>query len=314
MTRYNRVEGFSTGLLVEQQFGGGFFATTSARFGFADHEPNAELSFARTNLSKTIRFNGYNRLASANDWGDPLTFRSSLSAFLFGRDEGFYYRASGAELLWTSERGVRLDWRAFAEQQRAATQNTNFSLGANFGPNIVASTGLSTGASVRLLHTYGNDPRGFRTFTDLRLEGAGGDSTYGRGALDLTLSQGLFGNVEGALTLAGGTTVGHVPSQRRWFLGGTQTVRGQSADTAQSGTAFWLGRAELARAATGIRTSVFGDFGWTGDRTKVGDIVRPLSGVGIGLSGLDGLIRFDIARGLHPKKQTRLNFYLEARF
>jgi hypothetical protein len=29
-------------------------------------------------------------------------------------------------------------------------------------------------------------------------------------------------------------------------LGGTQTIRGQSADTAQSGNAFWMTRAELA--------------------------------------------------------------------
>jgi hypothetical protein len=116
MSRYNRVEGFSTGLLVDQQLGAGYSATAIGRFGFSDHVPNVELSLARTNLSKTIRINGYNRLVSVNDWGNPLTFSSSVSTFLFGRDEGFYYRASGAELLWTTERGVRLDWRAFAER------------------------------------------------------------------------------------------------------------------------------------------------------------------------------------------------------
>jgi hypothetical protein len=39
-----------------------------------------------------------------------------------------------------------------------------------------------------------------------------------------------------------------------------------------------------------------------------------MSGVGIGLSALDGLIRFDVARGLYPRKQTRLSLYLDARF
>jgi hypothetical protein len=314
MTRYNRVEGWSTGLGVDQQLGAGYSAAALGRFGFADRVPNYELSFARTNLSKTIRLSGYRRLSSASDWGDPLTFRSSLAAFLFGQDEGFYYRTTGAELLWTSERGARLHWRAFTERQHAARQRTTYSVGGSFGPNIAADAGLSAGAAVRFLGTYGLDPRGVRLFSDLRLEGASGDSTYGRGALDLTLSRDLVGKIAGALTVAGGSTVGQVPMQRRWFLGGTYTVRGQSPDTAQSGTAFWLGRLELARTQVGFRTALFGDLGWTGDRAAIGDVKRPMSGVGIGISGFDGLIRLDVARGLYPRKQTRLGFYLDARF
>ena len=314
MSRYNRVEGFSTGVLIDQQFGGGYSAMAIGRFGFSDQVPNVELSLARSNLSKTIRLNGYNRLVSASDWGNPLTFRSSLSTFLFGRDEGFYSRATGAELLWTSERGVRLDWRAFAERNRSAIQRATFSLGANFVPNIEATSGSYAGGAVRLLQNYGLDPRGFRAFTDLRLEGAGGDSSYGRAALDLTLSRALFRNVEAALTIAGGTSVGAVPTQRRWFLGGTQTIRGQSPDTAQSGNAFWMGRFELARGVTGFRTSLFGDLGWTGDRDRWRDVGRPLSGVGVGFSALDGLIRLDVARGVYPRKQTRISFYLGAPF
>jgi len=314
MSRYNRVEGFSTGVLLDQQLGGGYSATGIGRFGFSDHVPNVELSLARTNLSKTIRLNGYNRLVSASDWGNPLTFSSSVSTFLFGRDEGFYYRATGAELLWTTERGARLEWRAFAERERSALQRTTFSLGANFVPNIEAASGSFAGGSVRFLHEHGQDPRGFRTFTDLRLEGAGGDSAYGRAAIDVTLSRALFRNVEAALTVSGGSTVGDVPMQRRWFLGGTQTIRGQSADTAQSGNAFWMSRFELARADVGIRISLFGDVGWTGDRSTWRDVGRPLSGAGVGFSALDGLVRFDVARGFYPRKQTRLSFYLGAPF
>jgi hypothetical protein len=41
---------------------------------------------------------------------------------------------------------------------------------------------------------------------------------------------------------------------------------------------------------------------------------RPLSGVGVGWSLLDGLVRFDLARGLYPSRQWRLDSYLEARF
>ncbi|HEY2164416.1 MAG TPA: hypothetical protein VGH04_10515, partial [Gemmatimonadaceae bacterium] len=97
LMRYNRVEGFSVGASVEQQLGGGYSGLAIGRLGFADFEPNLELSLARSNLTKTIRFTAYNRLVSASDWGHPLTFGSSFSALMFGRDEGFYYRASGVD-------------------------------------------------------------------------------------------------------------------------------------------------------------------------------------------------------------------------
>jgi hypothetical protein len=215
MTRYNRIEGLSSGIHVEQQLGGGYFAGLSGRIGTADHEPNGDLSFARTNLNTTIALRGYNRLVSANDWGNPLNFGSSVSAFLFGRDEGFYYRASGAELVWTSELGTSLNWRLFAERERTARQHTDYTWGASFGPNIGAATGPFAGGEMDWLHTTGVDPRGLRTITSLRLEAAAGDSTYGRGALEVTLMRQFVGRLSGALTLSGGTSVGALPTQRR---------------------------------------------------------------------------------------------------
>ncbi|MEP7000568.1 MAG: hypothetical protein ABI969_08805 [bacterium] len=314
LTRYNRIEGFSTALRVAQQLGDGYSATVTGRIGFADREPNVELAMARTNLTQTISLTGYNRLVSASDWGRPLSFSASMSALLFGRDDGFYYRASGAELGFNTERGLKLDWRLFAERQRTATPKTAFSVGGDFGPNIVASLGTSAGAAVRFTHAQGLDPQGFRTFTDVRLEAAGGDSTYGRGAMDITLSRGLIGDFAGAVTLAGGSTIGGVPMQRRWFLGGTHTVRGQSPDTAQSGNAFWLTRAEVGREFRTYRATVFGDLGWVGDRTKISEVGRPLSGVGVGMSLLDGMARVDFARGLYPKKEFRVDLSLGARW
>ena len=314
MTRYNRIEGFSTGLLVEQQLGAGYVATAVARLGTADRMPNAELALARTNATRTVKLNGYHRLVSANDWGSPLSFGSSVSALLFGRDEGFYFRASGAELQWTSERGPRLGWRLFAERQRRVEPRAEFSVGGSFGPNIAADDGTSSGIGVRHLHDYGLDPRGFRAYSDIRVEAAGGNGTYGRGAMDLTLSRPILRGLDAAVTLAGGAAVGELPVQRRWFLGGTETVRGQSADTAQSGNAFWLTRAELARPLNALRVSLFGDLGWVGDRAAISDVGRPLSGAGAGVSAFDGLVRLDVARGIHPRRQTRVNLYLDARF
>src|SRR5207244_3373991 len=154
------------------------------------------------------------------------------------------------------------------------------------------------GASVRWLTSHGLDPHGFRTLSDVRLEAATGDSTYGRAAIDLTFSTPLAKKFVAALTVAGGTTVGHVPPQGRWFLGSPQTIRGESPDTAQSGTAFWMSRVELGRDLSAYRLVAFSDLGWVGDRAKFGNLVRPMSGAGIGMSMLDGLLRFDVARGL----------------
>ena len=315
-TRFNRIEGFSAGALLEQPLGAGYTATLLGRIGHADREPNAELTLARSNLATTIRGRAYNRLVSAGDWGNPLSFGSSLSALLFGRDEGFYYRATGAELEWERSQGALLTWRLFAERQRSAVVENDFSLGPKFIPNIVSRTGQYAGFATRVVHSRGLDPSGFRLFTDLRLESAISDSAssvYGRGALDLTITQG-FGRLASALTLSGGSSAGVLPAQRRWYLGGAHTVRGQKPDTSQTGNAYWLGRLEVGGSVNAVRPIVFGDVGWVGDRTLWRDVGRPMSGVGIGASMLDGLIRADLARGLYPQKRLRLDVYVEAKF
>jgi len=318
MTRYNRVEGLSTGASIEQQLGGGYTGTLTARLGLADLEPNAELTLTRTNLRRSIHVAGYNRLVSASDWGNPLSFGSSVSALVWGRDEGFYYRASGAELGGERDApfgGLHLTWRAFSEQQRTAAVNTTFSFSnRQFRPNLIAARGLYTGLGATASRSIGDDPAGVRLLAQFRVEAATGDSTYGRGSLDMTLSRGL-GPLAAAITGSAGSSVGGVPAQRLWYIGGAQTVRGQSADLAQSGNAYWFGRAELGLGArTPVRPTVFGDLGWVGDRNSFTKVGRPLSGVGAGLSFLDGLFRFDLARGLYPRKQWVFDTYVEARF
>jgi hypothetical protein len=318
MMRYNRIEGLSFGASAEQQLGGGYSALAVGRLGIADFEPNVELTVTRTNLRESIAVSGYNHLVSASDWGRPLSFSSSFSALMFGRDEGFYYRASGAEISGAREAsfggGSRIDWRAFVEQQRNAAVRTNFALnGADFPANLVARRGTYSGFGAHVSNSYGLDPRGLRVFSDLRLETAVNDSIYGRGALDLTVTRGL-GQIAMALTGSAGSSIGALPVQRRWYLGGSQTIRGQSPDTAQSGNAFWLVRAEVGSNRAGVRPTVFGDLGWAGDRTKMSQVGVPMSGVGAGVSFMDGLFRFDIARGIHPMQQFRVDLYLESKF
>jgi hypothetical protein len=253
-----------------------------------------------------------------NDWGSPLDFGASLAGLLYARDEGAYYRTWGAEFGGSRKWLGAFDWRLFAEQQWKADVNTRWSLfgGANdarFIANPAAQQATEYGASARLVSSAGLDPNGWRVLSDVRAEGAGGDYAYARALVDVTVSHPLVLGLAGALTTSAGYTGGTVPAQKRFYLGGLQTVRGETALTA-SGDAFWMARAEIGLKTPVARPLVFGDVGWAGDRRDFGKPGRPLSGAGIGVSFLDGLIRADLARGLYPVKQTRFDVYLEAKF
>ncbi len=319
--RYNRIEGLSFGGRVDQQLGAGYSVHADGRIGVADRQPNVELTGSRSDLRRTLAVTAYNRLVSASDWGNPLTLGSSISAFLFGRDEGFYYRASGLELTSQPDEaaGGAFVWSLFAEQERTAKQKTTFSLakvvhGSEFEPNFEAQRGTFFGARTRYTGTLGLDPQGFRLFTDFRLEGAYADTgAFGRAAIDLTASHGIGDAGAAALTVAAGTSAGALPAQRFWYLGGAQTVRGQRPGR-EVGDAFWLARAEIARGIGAVRPVIFGDFGWAGNRNDWSKIGLPMSGAGAGLSIMDGLIRFDVARGINPERQWRVDTYIEARF
>jgi hypothetical protein len=323
--RYNRVEGLSVGAELRQAFGSGYDASLVARLGLADRDPVVELFGRRSDLLRTVRVGGYHRLVPVGDRGNPLSLGSSLSALLWGRDEGFYYRATGAELGGLRDRGAgeQLDLKLFAERQATARVRTTRALARRTDTpwNVVAEEGVYAGGALRWSGSDGLDPLAFRLLRDVRLEGGtradSAGTAYGRVAADLTLSRGI-GRLLGkqgvaALTAAGGTSVGHLPAQRWWILGGLQTVRGQAPGTAL-GDAYWLGRAEMGWELKLLRPTLFGDLGWAGNRRDFTRVGRPLSGVGVGASFMDGMIRMDVARGIHPGKQVRVDLSLESRF
>ncbi|HEX6059035.1 MAG TPA: hypothetical protein VFZ11_08470 [Gemmatimonadaceae bacterium] len=323
LVRYNRVEGLSAGAGMVQALGAGYGLEATARIGVADWQPNGELALARSNGRDSVRLAVAQRLVAANDWGSPFGFGPSLNAFLFGRDEGMYYRTLGVELAGARLLGAGvLDWRLFAERQRGADVETHFSLphlfaGTRALDNIDAARADEVGAALRHVASLGLDPRGWRLLADLRMEGAAGTFDYSRGALDLTISHPIADLLDGALTFGAGTTGGRVPPQRLYYVGGTRSVRGQLpgivAGDEGVGNAYWLGRLELGLGAVGARPVLFGDIGWAGDRRDFGT-GRPMSGAGVGFSVLDGLIRFDIARGIRPRDEVRAAMYLEAGF
>jgi len=298
--------------------GRGYTAIVGARGSWADRQLNGDLNLERSNGRSTVRGTVFRRLSVASDFGAPLSFGAGLASLLYAGDEGFYYRAWGAELSGTSPRFGRTEWRVFAEQQWDAPMNTRFTLfrGAQDSrvlPNVASDKAVQYGAAVRLQKGWGLDPRGFRVNTDLRAEGAAGDFEYGRGLVDLTVSHGLPYGAEMAVTASAGGIAGTAPTQRAFQLGGLHTVRGIRPGT-MSGSAFWMGRGEFALSRRVVKPVIFGDVGWAGARQNFSSPGRLMSGVGVGASVMDGMIRLDVARGLWPQKAVRVDLSVEARF
>ena len=318
LTRFNRIEGLSTAIAADQVLGRGYTAHALFRLGVADLFPNGELALERTDGRRTLTGGVYRRLAASNDWGDPLGFSSSLSALLFGRDEGFYYRTWGGELKGEKHDGLIRSWRLFAEQHTDAHVKTEFAVAHPGGvkgdlTNIDAVNGSIVGLAVGHHSSFGLDPHGFRALTDVKVEGGAGTFDYARGSFQTTLSRGLGRALDGALTLGAGTSGGALPIQKQYFVGGVQTVRGQRAGAA-IGDAFWMTSAEVGTSAIGIRKILFADLGWAGSRENFSKPGRPLSGAGAGVSFMDGLVRLDVAKGIYPEKSVRAHLYVEARF
>ena len=321
LMRYNRVEGLSLGVLAERKVGTRYDGSALLRLGTADLEPNVELRIARGTEQRSTGLAGYHRLNSANDWGDAFGLGGSLSALVFGRDEGFYFRSSGAELTGTRapSAATGVTWRLFGERQHNAPVETQVSLpnafrGAEFEPNVKAIPATEGGASVRIRSAYGLDPRGFRLSSDIRLEAAAGTFDYTRGAVDLNASRYLFRDIGLSLTGGAGTSGGTLSPQRAWHLGGTSTVRGFPPD-ALMGDAYWLARAELAlMGGPVLRPVVFYDAGWAGPRDAWSQSRGNIRGAGVGVSFLDGLARIDLARGVDPRTVWRAHLYVEAAF
>lgn len=166
-TRYNRVEGFGTGARLSTTLGKGYSVALDGRASAGDLQLNGGLSVQRTNGRVAYRTGVFRRLAVSSDFGDPLSFGASLPNVLYARDEGFYHRTWGAELVRERVPRGGLEWRLFAEQQWNARVDSRWSLfgGSNddrFLTNVVADTGWFYGAGMRWRGSRGLDPRGWR--------------------------------------------------------------------------------------------------------------------------------------------------------
>ena len=330
LIRYNRVEGPAVGGRFESELNGRHSLGMSGFFGLADLRPKVRLDLQRSTVLRRLTLGAFHELRATDPAGGYLGFGNSLNAFFFGRDDGEYYRTTGADLTWRPPEGARESFlfRAYGERQASGASETDFALfhafngDWKFRPNVAADEVEEAGAELRLSPWWGNDPTGAQLGVEL----------YGRGAVWRRTGEDVRTQYQQASAIvrtvipvkgegwrswrigveaAGGTTWGTAPVQRSWFLGSAATLRGYSASTL-SGMSFLRSRVELSRAFEGAGAILFGDAGWAGPRSdfRADDI---LYGLGIGWSILDGLIRMDLSHGLKgPYKGFRIDLYLDA--
>ncbi len=317
LARYNRIEGLSLGARGELDLGR-VRLDGAARIATTDREPDLVAGGLHETGAATFRLAGYRRLAAVDPTARSLSIGNSLGAFVLGRDDGDYFRATGAELTIAPPVTLpqRFTIRLYAEQQRRAWKRTDFSLPHAlhadhvFRPNITADSADQLGASLTVRAQRGIDPERPQWTADVTLDGGVGTYRFGRVSSTLRVAAPLGPNLATAVELAGGMADGRVPVQSYWYLGGPGTVRGYGGN-ASSGGAFWRTRLELANRWPAARVVLFTDVGRAGPREQL-SLARPLIGVGVGASFVDGLIRLDVSRAVRSPTGWRLDLYTDA--
>jgi len=313
LTRYNRVEGLSTGVRLSAEYGK-LNVDLTPRLAWAEwRNSGARLDARWEGIGYRPYLGVYHGIAAVDPALQPFDLANSLGALLWGRDLGDYYGVYGAELGGGPPpgRALRLDWRLYAERQYPVANETWTSLRRlwskedPFRPNLEADTATLAGLALELRLARGLDPAGFRWGARALVDGATGSHDHLRTSLALHLAGPLPGGVLGSIEGEAGSAFGEIPVQRLWALGWTPTLRGY-APRAATGNAFWRARAELGTRVPVGRLIVFTDLGWAGTRADFPG-TTPLVGAGVGASLLDGLLRVDLARALRGARVWRLS-------
>ncbi len=330
LLRYNRVEGLAVGGRFEWAMHGSYSLGTAVFFGFADRRPKVRLDVERSTVLRRLKLGAYHELRATDIESGYLGIGNSLDAFLFGRDNGEYFGATGVDLTWRPPAIARQSFslRAYAERQGPAESNAGFALlrvgdeAWDFRPNLAAEEVEEVGGELRLSPRWGKDSdravAGIEFFGRTAAWWRAGDEareSYGQTSATLMAIVSLKGSgwrrSRIAVEAAGGHTWGRAPIQRSWFLGGPGSLRGYPSSE-MSGLSFLRGRIELAGTFEGLGGSLFGDTGWAGsaDDFNSRDI---LFGIGVGMSILDGVVRIDLSQGLRePRSGIRIEAHVDA--
>jgi hypothetical protein len=322
LTRYNRAEGFSVGargVWTVAMPAASLELAGTGWLGIGTWVPDVRLGIGWVTADHRLTLTGYHRVDEVDPRARNLSVGNSLTALFFGRDDGDYFRASGASLRWEPV-GVERGWYHLtlsAERHEPLPNEVDFNVAGLLGgeehpfrPALAADEVTELAAAVEIEPWWGTDPTGAQGGLEILAQGAEGDFGWFRARGAARLAVPLIQGARAGLEVEGGRIWGDAPLQRHWFLGGTRTLRGYPGASAL-GTSQLRGRAELARDFGAARWSVFSDWGWAGEAHSFDERDALLS-TGVGLSVLDGLLRFDVARALRRPTGWRVELYLDA--
>ena len=194
LIRYNRVEGLSLGgrgQIRPNTALGPLSLTATLRMGSGDRAPDARLDVALESLERRVTVSVFHELTPMDEDARHLRLGNSLTAVLFGRDDGEYYRRSGLWMEWTPPSAERRAFRvrAYAEHHDPVDATTDFNLwhlsdGAwAAAENLRADPGFEFGGLATWAPWWGTDPRRAQGGLEVTIQGAGGDFEYVRASL-----------------------------------------------------------------------------------------------------------------------------------
>ena len=321
LLRYNRVEGLSVGIRAQgrpESPLGPISVIGTASLGLANLKPNLRLNFARETLEDEITFSGFHELTAIVERDGHLKLGNSITALVAGRDDGDYYQRSGVSLEWarSSVQQTSLRVRLFGEHHRPAEIESDFTIwglineNSEWRPNIRVDAGWFLGSSIEFASKWGSDPRFFQGRMFGSLESGVGTTEYVRAGLQGSLDVPIVRDTRISLEAGVGTSVGRLPIQRGWYIGGPSTLRGFPPRV--------LGGSRFARVRAGvIRSFSFGDISFFSDGAWVpyhhhfegeADDYGTLFSVGSGLSVLDQLIHLDASWNVEAFRLSSIRF------
>jgi hypothetical protein len=312
IARFNRVQGFSTGLGVRLRPSIPFTTiVVSGRYGFADQRVTGSVLGRRDAPTGLFEARVFHHVLEAEPWTRGQSLGNTMNATFAAHDDADYYLASGAGLAYTSYDGSLADveFRLGAERHRSmdavASSGVNDFLGGSglLPPNPAIAPGDYLRASIVPTRRLG-----WTTLT-VGVEGMVSDSLAGgRGWVTAAVPFRALQR-SGTLTLRTGYAVGDSLPQLEFRAGGPFTVRGYDYGH-RRGSGGWSAQLDWALRRRGwVWTPVV--FADVGDTYRSGGF-DPLVGVGGGVSFLGGFARLNAAWGVNPETGFRFDLLFRA--
>ena len=302
--RFNRVQGVSLG--VGYEFKPRIAYTSllaSARFSFGDKRLTGSLTARRDGPYARIDLSGYRDVREVEPWTRGIGIGNSINALFVGHDDAEYFLATGGKLsvTWNDRWRQNMTLHVAVQREESMPRVTSNNIWGTdiLLPNRPVDEGTYLRYGLRRDDRIGSVSikTGVELVTDMT-------RSAGRGWAGVEVPF-TIARRTGRLVVRGGVTRGADLPQVLVRVGGPQTVRGYPYGI-RLGKEFWSAQLDYALFSRGVWTPVvFADVGDTFSND-------PLVGVGAGVSLLNGLIRANISKGVHPDGEFRFDLLFRA--